>query len=617
MALQSIMNTGSAEEISAEPLVIKKSGSYEYVDTPNEGIKKIVSKQGGYLVFLDYGRKLKMNKKTGKQEYKQDKTARRVETEAEAKKLRREAEMMREGIDPNTHKRKKILFKDMIKEFKESPRFADLSDSYKDHIDNHIGHFMDFFADMEPAKITQIDIEDYFAYQLKCGNKNKRKEGEPVIGVSVNTLPKHRSSMKKIWEYMIDSKKYGVTDNVPNKAAIPMVEVCIDGKVHKVSKIKFVSIHMTLEQLNYTLNDMIQNEFDRSLLLAVGLSTLGSLRHSEVEGLTFKNFYHNELMNVSEDAMRYGGFDKEYYEQHEDLMFIDSARMRIRGKEIIKLPKHDKVRISAIPNALREIADYALEQRLDAYKILNKELDNTEQMYFPLHYIFGNFKFNSAKLGNRWNEYQRRRTARMEKAGLEPIPYIRFHDLRHTHSNILKVEVPSWEISCNMGHSLPEAEANTTKIVYWNDRQPYRKHIIDYFNENIKLDWDKAMRKNFEGLVGVSNCRRFVMKEYKEVNKNLFIVPKDFKDSNVEDMIPDANVQQTEVGSNEEKMRRAVRNIVESINNARQEGLHEVVWYAPKELDRELRDMFGAKGYTFKTVPYRAGFFGDGDYICW
>lgn len=88
---------------------------------------------------------------------------------------------------------------------------------------------------------------------------------------------------------------------------------------------------------------------------------------------------------------------------------------------------------AAIPNALKEIADYALEQRLDAYKILNKELDNTEQMYFPLHYIFGNFKFNSAKLGNRWNEYQRRRTARMEKAGLEPIPYIRFHDLRHTH----------------------------------------------------------------------------------------------------------------------------------------------------------------------------------------
>ena len=68
MALTNIKATGLVEVTPTEPLIIKKSGPYEYVDTPNEGIKKIVSKQGGYLVFLDYGRKLKINKKTGKQE---------------------------------------------------------------------------------------------------------------------------------------------------------------------------------------------------------------------------------------------------------------------------------------------------------------------------------------------------------------------------------------------------------------------------------------------------------------------------------------------------------------------------------------------------------------------
>ena len=46
--------------------IVKKTGVYEYIDTDRPGIKKVVSKQGGYLAFLDFGRKHKLNKKTGK-----------------------------------------------------------------------------------------------------------------------------------------------------------------------------------------------------------------------------------------------------------------------------------------------------------------------------------------------------------------------------------------------------------------------------------------------------------------------------------------------------------------------------------------------------------------------
>lgn len=76
---------------------VHKTGKYLYVDTNYTGIKKVASKQGGYLVFLDYGRKQKVDKKTGKLQYKQDKSLKRVDTLKEAKALRREAEEIREA----------------------------------------------------------------------------------------------------------------------------------------------------------------------------------------------------------------------------------------------------------------------------------------------------------------------------------------------------------------------------------------------------------------------------------------------------------------------------------------------------------------------------------------
>ena len=99
----------------------------------------------------------------------------------------------------------------------------------------------------------------------------------------------------------------------------------------------------------------------------------------------------------------------------------------------------------------------------------------------------------------------------MQEAGLVPIPEIRFHDLRHSHSNLLKIAVPSWQISCNMGHKLSKEDDCITKSIYWNDRQPYRKHIIDYFDEIITLDWDKAMRKDINEKLTINSSGHLVV----------------------------------------------------------------------------------------------------------
>ena len=61
-----------------------------------------------------------------------------------------------------------------------------------------------------------------------------------------------------------------------------------------------------------------------------------------------------------------------------------------------------------------------------------------------------------------------------------------------------------WQISYNMGHIVvvPDMD-NTTTRVYWNDRQPERGNIIEYFDSHIRIDWDMVLRKpvNREGSV--------------------------------------------------------------------------------------------------------------------
>lgn len=319
----------------------------------------------------------------------------------------------------------------------------------------------------------------------------------------MNTLGKHKCALKKLWQFMIDSKNYGVTENIVPSARLPKVEVSIDGKKKKTSKIEYHPRSLTLDELNYTLNDALQNEFDRSVAVMIALASIGSLRHSETLGLRLGKFMHDEYMAVTDAALKEGGFDRRYYEEHDNLMLIDTAIMHIGSEDVEKLPKGDKVRISAVPDCLKKIVEYAMEQRREIYGVTGREIDSEENVYVPLINIIDNRPLNSQKMGRKWKEYQERRNKRMIKAGLEPIPLVRYHDLRHTHSNLLKYII-QWQVSYNMGHKvvMPDMD-NTTTREYWNDRWPERRDIIEYFDTHIKIDWDKALRQpiNREGSV--------------------------------------------------------------------------------------------------------------------
>lgn len=495
MAIQQlIITTEKNRTISYKESDIKKTSKYSYIDTNNEGIKKVVSHQGGWLAFCDYGFELRPNKKTGIMEKKRRQSIKHTETEAEAKKLKREADNIRENGDPEEYKNRKIKFIDMLEEYKESPRFSSLDEDYQIHKMNHFNHILDFFENYEPKKITVVNIEQYYQFQLKHGNRKVGKDGKiEDKGISINTISKHRTTLKDIFDYMIAAKKYGVTENVVERSLLPKVSMEVDGKMKRVAKIPYHARSYSLEELNYTLNDAIQNEFDRSIALFIGLAGIGALRRSELTALPLKNFYHtDEIMDVSEQAMNIGGYDIDYYKEHDNLMFIDSAYMRVNGKEVLKLPKGDRIRIAAIPNVLREIVDYYMEQRIQFYEIIGKDLDKNEQIYIPLVNLIKSQKTNTSKLNTKWSEYEARRNKRMIESGLQPLPDVRLHDLRHTAANLAKMRVPDWEISYNMGHVLG---GNTTQRVYWNDRQPFREDIIKFFDESIKIDWSKANKQ--------------------------------------------------------------------------------------------------------------------------
>ena len=67
----------------------------------------------------------------------------------------------------------------------------------------------------------------------------------------------------------------------------------------------------------------------------------------------------------------------------------------------------------------------------------------------------------------------------------------------------------------------------------------------------------------------------------------------------------------------EKKIDDAVKSQMARIQHAIQEGECEALWIVSDDLDFQLRKMFREKGYGFKHVPYRPGFWGHGDWVTW
>ena len=301
--------------------------------------------------------------------------------------------------------------------FQKTQTYTDLTESYKQHYRNYFNHFIDFMGDKEVRTIKAKDIEQYYDYQLHRGNLStakKRKDGKVSKkeitnsnpdGISVNTLAKHKTALKNLWKYMLREEIFGVEYNVPALSEIPMVEQEIDGKIIKTRHIAPVRTVLTLEQLNYTLNDAIQNETDRSIVLLIALGALCGLRRSEIAGLKVGRYYHDNKMLLGEHVWELGDFRgiRKYYEEHNELILIDDAIMH-ENTDQLKFPKENTIRMVGKPRCLEKIVEYYMEQRDQINNLLDEKVDGSQRLYIPLGNLISQREFQSGKITRRWTE---------------------------------------------------------------------------------------------------------------------------------------------------------------------------------------------------------------------
>ena len=139
------------------------------IDTGTSGIKQnVITKK--YVVSLDFGRQLRMNKKTGRMEMKQIKTTRTVSTMKEAKAIQGKNNALKK-TRRTTGITRKIAFDQVLDEYTEYYK-STWSDSYMMQKQSQAKRMKAYFSDRDVRTIDTLDIEKFFAW---C------KESQPEI----------------------------------------------------------------------------------------------------------------------------------------------------------------------------------------------------------------------------------------------------------------------------------------------------------------------------------------------------------------------------------------------------------------------------------------------------
>jgi len=412
----------------------------DVVDTGYPGIKQRIS-DNMYVVTLDLGRQMKPNRKTGEMRLTQVKTTKIVSTLKEAKALqgRNNKEKQYKKITGTT---KKLAFSSVLEDYNRHYE-SGWSDSYKMQKQAQAKRMLAYFGGMDVKKIDTIHIEEFFAW---CREPQPPKFPQALGN---NSIQKMKAHMNSIWKFMKKNQnKYGIKENV-----------VLDADTGRIDKYEVTILNEA--QLNGMLQYAINNEKDYSVLAMIGLTGLCGLRRSELCGLSWREV----------------DFEKR-------IIHVDWARVQISTGSVMKLPKGEKTRIAALPDTVATLLKYVKKQQED---YLFRAVTGDDKVFMTKTNLVNGYEPHPGKISRRFTEFQNRMNKVRGKAGLEPIPHVRLHDMRHTFISLClnSGKVNPLQVSANCGHAV---EDSTTTKVYWHD-QGNREQIIDFIDGIITVNY--------------------------------------------------------------------------------------------------------------------------------
>ena len=419
----------------------------EYRDTTIPGIKQRI-KDDKYLVVIDLGRQPRLDKKTGAMVLKQCKTQKVFDTLKEAKAYQGENNKAKEN-QKVSKVAGKVTFRQAIADYNEKYR-SNWGSSYAAQKSNQERRMISYFGDTDVRKIDTLAIEAYFEW---CRHPNEVY----TTALGNNTIQKHKTHLSDLWKFMKKGKKYGVTENVVTDADVGEIE-------------KYEATTWSIEQVKYALWYVTHFETDYASFALLAVPALAGLRRGELCGLRWKDIdFENKLIDVAQQRKQ-GNNGVE-------------TKVPKNGKDNGKTRFERRQRYSALPDILATLLLKIKEQQAD---FLGSEPGPDDYVYRCKHNMARGVLPSPGKVSDRFDQLQARCNKVRKLKGLEPLPEIRLHDLRHTFiSMCINGKVDQLQVSANCGQRNEDRHMSTTIKVYWHDNSD-RTDIREFIDNTFK-----------------------------------------------------------------------------------------------------------------------------------
>jgi integrase len=419
----------------------------EYKATEYPGIKQRI-KDGKYLVVIDLGRQPRLDKKTGLMVQKQCKTQKVFDTLKEAKAYQGENNKAK-SRQKVSKVAGKVTFRQAIADY-DAKYSKEWGASYTAQKKNQERRMLAYFGDTDVRDIDTLAIEQFFEW---CRTPNEVY----TTALGNNTIEKYKTHLTDLWKFMKKGKKYGVTENVVADADVGDIE-------------KFEATILTTEQVKYLLWYVTHCEKDYSVFCLLGIPALAGMRRGELCGLRWKDIdFENGLIDVAQQRMQAGSNTVVKVPKMGD----DNGKTRFERRQ----------RYAALPNILAALLQKVKEQQT---ALLDSEPSPEDYVYrTKMNMVRGELP-RPGKVSKRFVELQERCNKVRKIQGLEALPIIRLHDLRHTFISLcINGGVNHLQVSSNCGHRNEDRHLSTTIKVYWHDDQD-RTEIREFINNTFK-----------------------------------------------------------------------------------------------------------------------------------